>query len=150
MKLLFCTNCGDLFKITTKEMRACKCGKAWGQYAPNGWHAVYGGSKAVPLLLSNHEIIRLVSGSIKNADLSKAASDHPRYIHEKKAPKIRCKKCRTVVYSLYRHDYRECACGAVALDGGFDYSRIIGNPNCVEKVKRSTFNGRKKTGKSQD
>lgn len=33
--------------------------------------------------------------------------------------------CDDIVYSLHRHDYRSCRCGAVGLDGGRDYSRVI-------------------------
>lgn len=41
--------------------------------------------------------------------------------------KIRCKKCGDVIESTYRHDFKFCKCGAVAVDGGMDYLRRCGN-----------------------
>ena len=40
--------------------------------------------------------------------------------------KIKCKKCGDVIESTYRHDFKFCKCGAVAVDGGKDYLRRIG------------------------
>lgn len=37
--------------------------------------------------------------------------------------RIRCKKCGDVIQSLSRHDFRECKCGSVFMDGGGDYTR---------------------------
>ncbi len=34
---------------------------------------------------------------------------------------IRCNKCGDSPYSSYRHDYKSCECGAVAVDGGCSY-----------------------------
>jgi len=31
--------------------------------------------------------------------------------------------CGQTITSYYRHDYVQCDCGAVAVDGGFDYAR---------------------------
>lgn len=35
-----------------------------------------------------------------------------------------CPLCKDTVYSRARHDMRWCSCGAIALDGGFDYCKI--------------------------
>jgi len=40
---------------------------------------------------------------------------------------IRCLKCGDVIYSRAGHDFRRCSCTAVAIDGGFSYTRIVGN-----------------------
>lgn len=40
--------------------------------------------------------------------------------------RIRCKKCGDVIESTYRHDFKDCKCGAVAVDGGMDYLRRCG------------------------
>lgn len=40
--------------------------------------------------------------------------------------RIRCKKCGDVIESTYRHDFKDCKCGAVAVDGGTDYLRRCG------------------------
>ena len=42
---------------------------------------------------------------------------------------IKCKKCGDVIYSRSRHDFHWCSCNSVAIDGGFDYLKIIGQPN---------------------
>jgi hypothetical protein len=44
---------------------------------------------------------------------------------------IQCKKCKDVIFSRANHDMRYCSCGAVAIDGGFDYVKISGNPDDV-------------------
>lgn len=33
----------------------------------------------------------------------------------------RCLSCGRVVESTYRHDYRQCKCGKIAVDGGLVY-----------------------------
>ena len=38
MKLLFCPHCNDIQKLTRKEVRRCKCGKAYGRGLPDGSH----------------------------------------------------------------------------------------------------------------
>ena len=40
---------------------------------------------------------------------------------------VKCKRCDTVIRSYHRHDFRECPCGAVFVDGGSWYSRVGGN-----------------------
>lgn len=39
----------------------------------------------------------------------------------------KCAKCGDVVVSKSRHDYVSCKCGAIAVDGGFDYAKWSGN-----------------------
>jgi hypothetical protein len=39
---------------------------------------------------------------------------------------IQCMACGDVIYSRARHDYRSCTCGKIAIDGGFEYTRVIG------------------------
>ena len=36
---------------------------------------------------------------------------------------IQCNHCGDVIESTYRHDYKKCSCGRVAVDGGLDYLR---------------------------
>lgn len=38
-----------------------------------------------------------------------------------------CTLCGDVVRSTNRHDCRSCKCGAIAVDGGSDYARRIGD-----------------------
>ena len=37
-----------------------------------------------------------------------------------------CPKCNAFVYSRARHDFRWCPCKTMAVDGGFDYLKILG------------------------
>jgi hypothetical protein len=46
---------------------------------------------------------------------------------------IRCLKCGDIIYSRARHDFHYCSCGAIAIDGGFDYLKISGEDWVMEK-----------------
>jgi hypothetical protein len=37
---------------------------------------------------------------------------------------IYCLSCKDLIYSRTRHDMRNCTCGSVAIDGGFDYYKV--------------------------
>lgn len=50
--------------------------------------------------------------------------------------KIRCRKCGDIIESIYRHDMKTCSCGAVAVDGGCDYIRRIGEPEDYEEMSQ--------------
>ena len=39
---------------------------------------------------------------------------------------VQCKKCGDIIWSRTDHDYRSCTCESVSVDGGFSYTRIIG------------------------
>lgn len=51
--------------------------------------------------------------------------------------KIRCRKCGDTIESTHRHDFKWCACGAVAVDGGHDYLRRCGDPAHWEDLSMS-------------
>lgn len=60
---------------------------------------------------------------------------------------IQCENCQDIVYSRARHDMRDCTCGKVAIDGGFDYIKIsyIESPPSrievdVEATREELFN----------
>lgn len=42
---------------------------------------------------------------------------------------IRCNKCGDVIESVHVHDFKWCNCQSVAVDGGHDYLRRVGNPD---------------------
>ncbi len=50
----------------------------------------------------------------------------------------RCKKCGDVIESKHRHDFVQCKCGAIAVDGGNAYQRRIGNPADFEEVEEES------------
>ena len=37
---------------------------------------------------------------------------------------ITCPKCHDTIYSRATHDFHKCSCGAIAIDGGFEYMRM--------------------------
>jgi len=38
---------------------------------------------------------------------------------------IQCPTCKDIIYSRARHDFRFCSCLSIAVDGGFDYRKIV-------------------------
>ena len=40
--------------------------------------------------------------------------------------RIQCLKCKDIIESTFRHDFKWCKCGAVAVDGGKDYLKRCG------------------------
>lgn len=40
-------------------------------------------------------------------------------------PGIQCQNCLVEVVSFYRHHFNGCWCGAIAIDGGYDYYRVL-------------------------
>lgn len=47
---------------------------------------------------------------------------------------IRCKQCNSIIKSRTVHDYVSCGCQAVAVDGGVDYLRRIGDIDEYEEL----------------
>jgi hypothetical protein len=41
---------------------------------------------------------------------------------------LKCPKCEDVIYSRAHHDFHHCSCGSCAIDGGFDYCRLLYPP----------------------
>ena len=39
---------------------------------------------------------------------------------------IQCHNCKQIIWSTHTHDFHQCSCQRVAIDGGQDYTRIIG------------------------
>ena len=48
--------------------------------------------------------------------------------------KIKCKKCGDIIESKSTNDYKRFSCGAVAVDGGRDYLKRIGNEEDYEDI----------------
>ena len=42
---------------------------------------------------------------------------------------VKCSKCGDTIFSRARHDMRECSCGSLSIDGGFDYCKVNFNPD---------------------
>ena len=45
-----------------------------------------------------------------------------------------CKKCNDIVESKFRHDFRQCKCGNIFVDGGLDYRRCGWDGNYEEAL----------------
>ena len=41
--------------------------------------------------------------------------------------KIQCKKCNDIIESKHVHDFKWCTCKSIAVDGGLEYIRRVGN-----------------------
>ena len=53
---------------------------------------------------------------------------------------LRCPRCQDVIYSNSRHDWEKCLCGALFIDGGWEYMRWGGagdgsNPLTAEQFR---------------
>lgn len=40
---------------------------------------------------------------------------------------VKCLTCGDVIESKHRHDFVKCSCGGIAVDGGHDYLRLVGD-----------------------
>ena len=45
-----------------------------------------------------------------------------------------CLKCGDAPYSTTRHDFQYCKCGAMAVDGGMEYLRRVGDPSEIDEL----------------
>ena len=54
MKLIFCTECHDVFRLFEKN-RKCKCGKSYGRYVDSLNAQIHG--KAIPLGILNSSFV---------------------------------------------------------------------------------------------
>lgn len=59
MKLIFCANCWDVFKLAM-ESRTCYCGECSGHYLEDRLNAVYSGESAFPLGFANSSLLLAV------------------------------------------------------------------------------------------
>lgn len=52
-----------------------------------------------------------------------------KYLSDKKilVNKIQCKKCKDIIESKHVHDFKWCTCKSIAVDGGLEYLRRVGN-----------------------
>lgn len=52
--------------------------------------------------------------------------------------KAQCKKCKDIIESTFRHDFVQCKCGAIFVDGGIDYLRRGGRPEDIIELSEFT------------
>lgn len=65
MKLIFCTECHDIVKLTHSK-RVCSCSQSWGRYEDN-INARIGG-KAVPLGFANPSFVQALKSRPESGD----------------------------------------------------------------------------------
>lgn len=51
--------------------------------------------------------------------------------------RVRCKSCQSVIESKHRHDFVWCACKSIAVDGGRDYLKRVGNLDNFEELSET-------------
>lgn len=50
--------------------------------------------------------------------------------------KIQCKKCNDIIESKNVHDFKWCTCKSIAVDGGLEYLRRVGNPEDIIELSK--------------
>jgi len=50
--------------------------------------------------------------------------------------KAQCRKCGDIIESKHRHDFVWCSCKAIAVDGGLDYLRRVGEPDDLIELSK--------------
>lgn len=48
--------------------------------------------------------------------------------------RARCKKCKRIVESKHVHDFVWCLCKSIAVDGGREYLKRVGDPGDLEEL----------------
>jgi len=48
--------------------------------------------------------------------------------------RIKCLACNEVIESFTRHDFKFCGCGKIAVDGGKDYLKRVGDLEGYEEL----------------
>jgi hypothetical protein len=38
---------------------------------------------------------------------------------------LKCPKCGDIIFNRAHHDFHSCSCGAISVDGGFEYFRCL-------------------------
>lgn len=53
--------------------------------------------------------------------------------------RVKCLQCGSIIQSKHRHDFTSCRCGALSIDGGGEYCRMIGTPGGFEQVTPGNY-----------
>lgn len=83
MKLLLCTNCFDVFKLTTGHLRQCSCGKVKGRYDDNGSTAETTNNEwTVNLALGNGSVMSAMADMKTHQMMTKDQAGRDEYYQE--------------------------------------------------------------------
>ena len=50
--------------------------------------------------------------------------------------KAKCKKCGDIIESKEVNDYKRCTCGSIAIDGGQEYIKRVGNKDDIIELAK--------------
>lgn len=67
MKLVFCPECRDVFRLWMGEVRHCHCGASWGRYLDDDLTGKIGG-RAIPLCIPNDELDAAIARRPESGD----------------------------------------------------------------------------------
>lgn len=61
-----------------------------------------------------------------------------KYLSDKKilVNKAQCKKCKDIIESKDTNDFKRCSCGSIAVDGGLEYIKRIGNLDDIVELSQ--------------
>ena len=125
-----CKLCGDILesKIPVKGEIVCTCGnvKLYSDYIAYNCNHLY---------LTKEECYEDLD---KNKYSYQEIKDYYNKVENNLSNKIQCKCCKDIIESKTCYDLKRCSCGKVAVDGGAEYMRIIGNKN--DYIDLSTVN----------
>ena len=66
--------------------------------------------------------------------MSKLARIEPKRITKIIRNSARCKNCGDSIESKHVHDFVGCRCGKIAVDGGYEYLRRVGDLEAFEET----------------
>lgn len=46
--------------------------------------------------------------------------------------RVKCRKCKDIIESTFTHHFVYCKCKSIAIDGGLDYQRLIGDEDDID------------------
>ena len=50
--------------------------------------------------------------------------------------KAKCKKCGDIIESKEVNDFKRCICGSIAVDGGLEYIKRVGNKDDIIELSK--------------
>ena len=75
------------------------------------------------------EFLRIMEGMIFGFGLKLGGEKTMRLIRNR----IKCNHCGDIIESKFTHDFKRCKCGAVAVEGGLDYTKRVYKSNDPEE-----------------
>jgi hypothetical protein len=65
--------------------------------------------------------------------MENARRDHEDGRRPNPGRRVKCLSCGDIIQSMFRHDFKQCSCASVSIDGGGSYTRLgFKDPNGYE------------------